>query len=407
MSKPVAILLLFLLLKAYAVSFKETRRAHKIRVNTQSLATTESVAHYATTCAALVDKTLALDNSPQSFIDLEESPVGTSLPTDLKNKIFFNEETEIQVFTYKILRAFIRRRQQELFGNIAPRSELSDFLAAALTFRRIVNMLSTAGSADWDYSAARKLFESKSFPNAELLLTAPIPPAFPLFFQLYAMHSEILLKTIEQLPSKRGTLLKKLLEMEAFGRDATDNVRYVLSSALPSGMPLQAWYERHAIHNSLHRHSSDAPSTLAEQVAALESVNILSAGSSGNMERVKIDDVPTAFNDLKTDKAALNKRQLQFLELRNEVPPLLKPSLELYAKALGYLAGNDVKRFKTTIAQARSQFQEALAKQQTISKALAKAETEFVPATRRLGNYLDAMTHYRQNQENILHLERP
>jgi len=125
------------------------------------------------------------------------------------------------------------------------------------------------------------------------------------------------------------------------------------------------------------------------------------------MERVKIDDVPTAFNDLKTDKAALNKRQLQFLELRNEVPPLLKPSLELYAKALGYLAGNDVKRFKTTIAQARQQFQEALAKQQAISNALAKAETAFVPATRRLGNYLDAMTHYRQNQENILHMENP
>jgi len=266
MSKPVAILLLLLLLKAYAVSFKETRRAHKIRINTQSLATTESVAHYATTCAALVDKTLALDNPPQSFIDLEESPVATSMPPDLKNKIFFNEETEIQVFTYKILRAFIRRRQQELFGNNGPRSELSDYLAAALTFRRIVNMLSTAGGTDWDYSAARKLFESKSFPNAELLLTAPITPSFPLFFQLYAMHSEILLKTIEQLPSKRGNLLKKLLEMEAFGRDATDNVRYVLSSSLPSGMPLQAWYERHAIHNSLHRHSSDAPATLAEQV---------------------------------------------------------------------------------------------------------------------------------------------
>ena len=407
MSRQVAILLLLLLLKAYAVSFKETRRAHRIRINTQSLATTESVAHYATTCAALVDKTLAVDNPPQSFIDLEESPLGNDIPTDLESKIFFNEETEIQVFTYKILRAFIRRRQRELFGNNGSPSEVTDFLASALTFRRIVNMLSTAGGADWDYSAARKLFESKSFPNAELLLTAPVAPTFPLFFQLYAMHGEILLKTIEQLPSKRGNILKKLLEMEAFGRNATDNVRYVLSSALPSGMPLQAWYERHAIHNSLHRHSPDAPSTLSEQVAALESVNILSAGSSGNMERVKIDDVPAAFNDLKTDKAALNKRQLQFLELRNEVPPLLKPSLELYAKALGYLAGNDVKRFKTTIAQARQQFQEALAKQQTISNALAKAETEFVPATRRLGNYLDAMTHYRQNKENILHLERP
>ncbi len=407
MPRTIAILLLLLLAQAQAITFKETRRAHKIRVNAQSLATAQSVAHYATTCAALVDKTLAFDGAPNNFIDLEEIPSGNNLPPDLEEKLFFNEDTEIQVFTYKILRSFIRRRQRELYKNNGPNSALTDFCASAMTFRRVVNMLSTAGGADWDYAPARKLFEAHSFPNAELLLTAPIPPDYPLFFQLYAMHADILLKTIEQLPAKRGTLLQKLLEMEAFGRDAKESVRYVLSSALPSGMPLQGWYERHAPRISSNSHVADAPASISAQVEALESVNILSAGSNGNLERVRIDDVPDAFNDLKTDKAALHKRQTQFLELRNEAPPLLKPSLDLYARAMGYLASNDVKRFKTTIAQARQEFKVALAKQQRISEALKKAETEYVPATHRLGTYLDAMKHYRENRENMLPLEIP
>ncbi len=407
MPRTITILFLLLLVQAQAITFKETRRAHKLRVNAQSLATAQSVAHYATTCAALVDKTLAFDGAPDNFIDLEETPLGKPLPPDQENKLFFNEDTEIQVFTYKILRSFIRRRQKELFKNNGPNSALTDYLASALTFRRVVNMLSSAGGADWDYAPARKLFEAHSFPNAELLLTAPISPDYPLFFQLYAMHAEILLKTIEQLPAKRGTVLQKLLEMEAFGRDAMESVRYVLSSTLPSGMPLQGWYERHAPRISTNSHAADAPSSISAQVEALESVNILSAGSNGNLERVRIDDVPEAFNNLKTDKVALHKRQAQFLELRNEAPPLLKPSLDLYARALGFLASKDVKRFKSTIAQARQEFKVALAKQQRISEALKKAETEYVPATHRLGNYLDAMKHYRENRENMLPLEIP
>ena len=407
MPRTLAILLLLLLAHAQAITFKETRRAHKIHVNAQSLPTAQSVAHYATTCAALVDKTLAFDGAPENFIDLEEVPQGKPLPPDQESKLFFNEDTEIQVFTYKILRSFIRRRQRELFKNNGISCALTDFLASALTFRRVVNMLSTAGGADWDYAPARKLFEAHSFPNAVLLLTAPIPPDYPLFFQLYAMHAEILLKTIEQLPAKRGSVLQKLLEMEAFGRDAIDSVSYVLSTALPSGMPLQGWYERHAPRFSSHSSAADAPSSISAQVEALESVNILSAGSNGNLERVRIDDVPEAFNDLKTDKVALHKRQSQFLELRNEAPPLLKPSLDLYARALGFLASKDVKRFKSTIAQARQEFKLAVAKQQRISEALKKAETEYVPATHRLGNYLDAMRHYRESREKMLPLEIP
>ena len=407
MPRIITILFLILLAQVQAITFKETRRAHKLRISAQSLATAQSVAHYATTCAALVDKTLAIDGAPDGFIDLEETPLGKSLPPEQEEKLFFNEDTEIQIFTYKILRAFIRRRQRELFKNNCPNSALTNFLASALTFRRVINMLSTAGGADWDYAPARKLFEAHSFPNAELLLTAPIPPDYPLFFQLYAMHAEILLKTIEQLPAKRGSILQKLLEMEAFGRDAQESVRYVLAGALPSGMPLQGWYERHAPRISSFSHAGDAPSSISAQVEALETVSILSAGSNGNFERVKIDDVPAAFNDLKTDKVALHKRQTQFLELRNEAPPLLKPSLDLYARAMGFLASQDVKRFKATIAQARQDFQLAIAKQQRISEALKKAETEYVPATRRLGNYLDAMKHYRENRENMLPLEIP
>ena len=407
MPRIIAILLLILLSQTQAITFKETRRAHMIRVTAQTLTTAQSVAHYATTCAALVDKTLAFDGTPDSLIDLEETPLGRALPPDQEEKLFFNEETEIQVFSYKILRSFIRRRQRELFKNNGPDSSLTDFLASALTFRRVVNMLSTPGGTDWNYAPARILFEKHTFPNAELLLTAPIPPDYPLFFQLYAMHADILLKTIEQLPAKRGTVLQSLLEMEAFGRGAMESVRYVLASALPSGMPLQGWYERHAPHISSNMHAADAPASISAQVEALESVSILSAGSNGNYERVRIDDVPAAFNDLKTDKVALHKRQSQFLELRNEAPPLLKPSLDLYARALGFLASKDIKRFKTTIAQARRDFKEALTKQQRISAALKNAETTFVPATRRLSNYLDAMKHYRENRENMLPLEIP
>ena len=115
MSRLFPILLILFIAQGNALTFKETRRAGKIRLNALSVSTAESVIHYATTCAALVDKTLAVDNPPKEFIELSESPAAENLPPDSESRLFFSENTELHAFTFKIIRAFIRRRQKELF----------------------------------------------------------------------------------------------------------------------------------------------------------------------------------------------------------------------------------------------------------------------------------------------------
>jgi hypothetical protein len=197
--------------------------------------------------------------------------------------------------------------------------------------------------------------------------------------------------------------------MEAFGREARESVPYVLGRLLPVGTSLQTWYERYAPRLIGRNQASDTSSSILARIQALEQIQVLQAGGSngGSLTSVKIDDVPHAFHDLKIDKVALNKRQVQFLEMRSSAPALLRPSLELYARAMGYLASDDVRRFQATIAQARQELQEALARQQSIARALRQAESEYVPATRRFSNYLDILSRHRKSQEKLLPLENP
>ena len=407
MPKP-SLLFLFLVVVPFvacAISYKEEMRGPKIVVSASTVEQARNLAHYATTCSALVDKTLALDMESQSYVEIKEKEAGEQ-PSQNLFAVYFMADTSLQQFTFLAMRAFIRRRTADCFHRQSDNAPFTDFLAAALAFRRTVLMLNFSGIAiNMDYEPAKIQFSEGFFPNAKKLCSTPASMETPCLFQLYCMHSEIMLQCFEKLQPERGVAIKKMLEMEAFGREIEESMDFVAGGMLPSGMSLQGWYERHAPMACRRDRTAEGSESIEAKVRNLESVPIVSAGNEGSVRFVVIEDVPKAFNDLKTDKTALRRRQAQFLELRNEAPPLLQPPIEAFAHALAMLADGNVKQFRKEMADARREMSAALARQRKMELALTQAENKYIPVYKKYAAQFEILDRFSGIKASMLPLE--
>ena len=406
MSRRLIIALLLVVSALHAVVIKDNRRAVKIRIATFTSEQTSGVAHFATACSGMVDKLFASDATPLEYIDINETAAGTPMPDDSERKIYFSSSTEMHDFTYRLMRALVRRRVREYFEKNNPDGELSDFLAAALTFRRIMDLYSGSGGYDWNYVPARTMFAKGQYPNAEMLLSKPIPPSFQYLFQLNAMYCDLILYSLERFPGKRGDFIRRIMESDSSGRQVKETVRQVIMQSLPAGTTLQGWFEVHAKQACRRERSSRMNSSIAVRVKDLENVSIVSATKNYSVENVKIDDLPEAFMELKIDKAVLLRREAQFLELANECSPVMKPSIEMYAHAIGGLTSGDARQFREDLYNAREAFAKALERQNEISALVDEAEREFVPVTERFKPFIEVMAHYRRLAEEVMPLPK-
>ncbi|MBQ7652460.1 MAG: hypothetical protein IJS15_15990, partial [Victivallales bacterium] len=299
MTKRLFILMLLAVSVLHAVVIKENRRNVRIRIATFSSEQTNGVANYATDCSGMVDRLFASESLPVEYIDIHEANSALPLPEDTERKMFFNSGTEMHDFTYRLMRKLVRRRVREYYEKNNPNGELADFLAAALTFRRIMDLYSVSGGYDWDYVPARTMFANGKFPNAEMLLTRPIPTSFQYLFQLNAMYCDLLLYSFERFPGRRGEFVRRLMENDSSGVATKETVRTVIIRSLPEGTTLQGWFERHARQACRRERSSKMAKSIPAKVKELESFSILNATKDYSVERVTLDDLPAAFMELK------------------------------------------------------------------------------------------------------------
>ena len=104
----------------------------------------------------------------------------------------------------------------------------------------------------------------------------------------------------------------------------------------------------------------------------METVSVVEAGGAvAGLRAVKIDDSSQSIEVLRGDKVVLHKRQNDFLRLRNSAPVLLRPALEMYARAMGYLAADDVRAFKKELKKARKNYRKASERQKRLEEKLA------------------------------------
>ena len=406
MTRKLLIALLLAVSALHAVVIKENRQVAKIRVATFSSEQTNGVANYATDCSGMVDKLLACENMPVENIDIHESNPDLALPDDTERRLYFNTRTEMHDFTYRLMRKLVRRRVREYFGKNNPNGELVDFLAAALTFRRIMDLRALAGGYDWDYVPARTMFANSKYPNAEMLLSKPIPTSFLYLFQLNAMYCDLMLYSLERFPGRRGEFLMRLMESDSTGVPTKETIRAVIIQSLPEGTTLQGWFEKHARQACRRERSSRMNRSIPARVKELESFSILDAAKDHSVVKVTLDDLPTAFMELKIDKSVLVRREAQFLEFANECSPIVRPALEMYAHAIGGLTSRDVRQFYEDLHKARDALAKALERQNEIAAIVDEAEKEYVPVTERYKPFIDIMSHFRRLEDEVIPLPR-
>ncbi len=406
MNRKLLILLLLAVSVLHAVVIKENRRAIRIRIATFSSEQTNGVANYATDCSGMVDRLFGVETMPTEYLDIHEANSALQIPDDTERKMYFNSKTEMHDFTYRLMRKLVRRRVREFFEKNNPNGELAEFLAAALTFRRIMDLYSHSGGYDWDYVPARTMFANGKFPNAEMLLSKPIPTSFQYLFQLNAMYCDLMLYSLEHFPGRRGDFIRRLMEVDSSGVPTKETIRTVIIQSLPEGTTLQGWFEKHARQACRRERSSRMNKSIPARVKELENFSVLNATKDYSVERVTIDELPTAFMELKIDKSVLVRREAQFLELANECSPIVRPALEMYAHAIGGLTSGDSRQFYDDLHNAREALAKALERQNEIAAVVDDAEKEYVPVTERYRPFIDIISHFRRLEDEVIPIQK-
>lgn len=383
---------------AGAISVSETLHGQRLRATSGSVEQARNIARYAAYCSSKVDDALGCTRTPRRYIEIREYPEAGYPVADNAYQVNFGPGTGILEFTYITMLSLVTRRVAELGRESG--GALSRFVASALAYRQVMGIRGLRGSmSGLDYQAARRQFSEGFFPRARLLFSAPMAPSFPGLFQLYAMHSALLLQCIESIPVRRGTTLMRLLEMESYGREAGEAAEFVLGGELPSGMTLQGWYERQVQIAVKSDHSAGGGRSIMSRIRELETVPVLSASAAGGVSYVPLEKIPDAFSSLKMDGKAVMKHQLRFMELSSEAPPLLKKPLKMHADALARLASGDVRQFREQLATARAALAKACAKQRAVEDYLLEAERKHVSVYSRFATYFDIMERYRAIDE--------
>jgi len=391
----VAALVVTAALACHALTFSETIPGSRIRVSARAVEQARHIGRYADTCSTVVDQLLQCRSQPEKTLAVVVvEPAAERTGAD-PLRIEYDENEGVMAVTYRLMRGLLTRRARELFDRSSGQTATTDWLAAALTNRVVMHGQGRLGAYEPDYQVARQQFSHRHFPRVEILLQGGVTPDVPALFQLYMLHADLLAACLAALPAPRGEIFRKMLEMEAFGREPVEACAFLLSDYLNPGQTLQGWYEQQVVQASRRGRRMDVRESIEARVAALESIPVVGGNGPAAVQRVRLDELPNILKDYKLDKAALVNLQRRFLEVRQDASPLLQPALDLYVAALGALAGGQERRFRTEFQKARAMFAEAQAQQRRIEQEVDRYELEYVPPQLRFDAYLDIVERYR------------
>ena len=391
-----AILIMAVCVEMYGVTHTESIQNTRLRVSTQDASFSRALSRYADRCARNVDETLQCDAPPQRNVIISQESCAKGKQRELEFR--FKDEADMLYVTSGIMRVLLLRRSRELFGKTASGPAV-DYIAAALAYSFIMRMRMEGSFTDYDYQAALSQSGKGFVPLGQDLICHPMNPEMPWLYRLYAMHSSILMICFRTL---NVNMSRMMLEAASKGNDIQNIYDNVVCKNLPAGASFQPWFESLAQQIILRDRGGTVMSGLDEKIAALETVSVVEAGNViAELKPVKIDESKQSIEALRGDKAVLNKRQQEFLRLRNEAPVLVRPALEKYARAMGYLASDDVRSFKKELRQARKEYQAAAKKQARIEQALSDFEKEHTTPIRRFGTELEIIRHFHSLEEQL------
>ncbi len=400
--------------------YTEILHAGKFRIKATNEQTCRSVGFFASHCSDFVDRFLGISGQPTRQITIVElSSFDDDDETTSRYKVTFGGGKSDTQVIYSLISTLLYRRVQELKDNallddkdmvgIIPSPQrskkglerpIAHCVASALT-HRIASRIMPGKLLTADYEVARNQFAKNEFPEVDKLLAEGIDADFGSLFDLYMMHCDLLMLSLETLKGSQRKRIQDLLIDDFNNLDPIEAFDKAFATYYEKDETRQAFYERRVAAVSRRRHRGSSTDVIADAVQELETVKVVGGSGPAGLKTVRLEDMPKLLEDYKTDTRAFLQLEQQFRELKFDAPLLLQPSLDKYILALQHIREGQTRRFKRDFRNARKEFQEALERQRKIEAILDVEERKHISARRRFEDYLEIIDKYHEFSDQL------
>ena len=397
--------------------YTEVLQSGRIRVKATTEQRCRAVGFFVSRCSERVDRLLGITGQPSKSLTVIEAMAEDEAEEKEKNSIYrvrFRPDMNNVEVVYSLFYALVMRRELELpkeqessedisalFSMGKRETPTASWIAAGLSHRVLMEEMGGVGLMSKDYEIARNQYSLRDFPDIDMLLGGGIDIEFKPLFELYMLHCDLLLLSLETLRGSQLDLLRRLLEGERSKLDPLAVFDDVFRKYYPDGKGRQEFYEHRVSIVSRQRHRGGGTEMIAERVAELVTVPFVGGGGPGALKRVDLVDMPQILEDYKADTRAFLKLEQRFKDLRVDAPYWLKPPLDLYVDALQLLREGKMRRFKNEFKKAQEAFQKALGKQRKLEAYLDEQERKMIAANVRLDDFLEIIQRYYQISDSI------
>ena len=411
----IGILLLALQLPA-ATYYTEVIQSGRIRVKTTTEGRSRAVGVFVSRCSERIDKLLGFSGQPQKTLSVVETVSGDEEEEEEKNsytRVRFRPDMNNVEVVHSIVYALIMRREQELpkeAGEEEPQpsswnrkreTPTTNWLSAGIAHRILVEEMGGVGLMSKDYEIARNQYSLREFPSIDMLVGGGIDADFRPLFELFMLHSDLLLLSLETLRRGQSDLFVTMLRAERAGRDPLTVFDELLGKYYPEGKGRQEFYEHRVSVISLQRHRGGGAEMIAERVAELETVPLVGGSGPDALKRVRLEEIPKILEDYKADTRAFLRLEQRFKDLQMDAPYLLQDSLGLYIDALQLLREGKMRRFEKEFKKAREAFLKALTKQRTLDSMLEEYERKMTSVNARLDDFMEIIQRYHRIADSL------
>jgi len=380
--------------------FSETLTDLNLRIRTGSLQDTKNLSQAADLFAREIDRTLHFSGIPQTRLQLTILRPDELAP-DPDSDLCFPFATSSVEISYGLIREMILRRIRENFSGSSVDIPSADWLAAAVCNRVFYDGKGIRTFYSPDFRVARSQFMAGHFPRIDRLLSQPLPPTDSALFRLYLLHCDLLTRTLENQPEAE-LFLRKLFDLERYGRSTVEAFEFLLRPTWPADENLQSWYEKRVLAESGRGWQlNEADNTLSE-LQDLLNIPVLEAGGRNAVKRMPLEKIPKLLEDYKLNALAISMMQNRILLLAKNAPLLLRPPLQQFSEALASLQAGKNSRFRKQFRQARKEFNAAAKRQEQIAELLQMTASNRTPLLDPFEPYLLVAEKYRILRSELL-----
>jgi len=397
--------------------FSEVIQSGRIRVRTTTEQSCRAVGLFVSRCSERVDKLLGFSGQPAKTLTVIEMVPGVEEEEDEKNSLYrvrFRADMDNVKVVHSLIYAMIMRRELELQKETDDTEDISSsfwgqkretptagWLAAGITHRILVEEMGGVGLMSQNYEIARNQYSLREFPSVDMLLGGGMDIEFRPLFEIYMLHADLLLLSLETMRRGQSDLFVKMLQGERSSQDPLAVFDELLGKHYAEGKGRQEFYERRVSIISLQRHRGGGAEMIAERVEELETVPLVGGSGPDALKRVRLEEIPKVLEDYKADTRAFLRLEQRFKDLRLDAPYLLQDSLGLYVEALQLLREGKMRRFRNEFKKAREAFRVAMVKQRAMEAFLQEQERRMMAANVRLDDFMEIIQRYQRIADSL------